>query len=118
MSLKKNVNEQFIYLNYIRQGYNDFVEFKREVENVINNQAEYKDIVIDFTGSKVIYSSEISLIVRILNSFKGTARFLRVVSNPDIHNMLMSTNINQLENFSIYNNQKAFAEQLKGMLNK
>ena len=117
MSLKKSVTEQFIYLRYVRKEYKDFSYFKRELENMLSSSVGNRDVVVDFTGSTGITSSEIGLLVRLTNKFKGTARFLRIVGTEQITKTLKSTNVHKLENLTIYTDQKEFVEQVKKVAN-
>lgn len=113
MPLKKRILSQFIYLHFIREDYKDFTLFKRELENMLSQSVGDRDIVIDFTGSSGITSSEIGLLVRLINHFQGTARFLRIVGTEKTIATLKSTNIQNLENFMIYEDQKAFLDEVK-----
>ena len=113
MSIKKSVTEQFIYLRYVRKEYKDFSLFKRELENMLSSTVGDRDVVVDFSGSVGISSSEIGLLVRLINKFRGTARYLRVVGTEQITKTLKSTNIHKLENLTIYNDQREFVEQVK-----
>ena len=113
MSLKKSVTDQFIYLRYVRKEYKDFSYFKRELENMLSSSVGDRDVVVDFTSSTGITSSEIGLLVRLINKFKGTARFLRIVGTEQITKTLKSTCIDKLENLTIYTDQKEFVEQVK-----
>ena len=117
MSLKKSVTDQFIYLRYIRKEYKDFSHFKRELENMLSSSVGDRVVVVDFTGSTGITSSEIGLLVRLINKFKGTARFLRIVGTEQITKTLKSTNVHKLENLTIYTDQKEFVEQVKKIAN-
>jgi len=118
MALKKRTTEQFIYVNYQRDNYKDFNDYKRELENMLSTTVGDRDVVIDFTGSSGVSSSEIGMLVRLINKFKGTARFVRVVGNEFVTKMLKSTNIQKLDNFLLYDNQKAFVDQVKKVAGK
>ncbi len=113
MSLKKRTLAQFVYLNYIREDYKDFNSFKRELENMLSLEVKDRDVVVDFTGSGGIVSSEIGLLVRLINHFEGTARFLRIVGSEKTLSSLKSTNIQNLKNIMIYDDQKSFLEEVK-----
>lgn len=116
MSLKKKTNNQFVYLSYVRESHQDFKRFKRELENIANTVVSSKDVVIDFTGSNEISSSEIGIMVRVLNKFQHTPRFLRIVGNERILKTLESTNIHNLDNLSLYQDQKSFFDELKRII--
>ena len=113
MTLKKRITGQFLYINYTRENFKDFNDYKRELENMLSVSVGDRDVVIDFTGSSGVASSEIGLLVRLINKFKGTARFVRVVGNEFVTKMLKSTNIQKLDNFLLYDDQKAFVDQVK-----
>ncbi len=115
MPLEKKILNQFVYLHHVREDYKDFNVFKRELENMLSVTVGDKDVVVDFTGSSGIVSSEIGLLVRLINHFKGTARFLRVVGTEKTINILKSTNLQNLDNFMIYKDQKAFLDEVRKM---
>jgi anti-anti-sigma regulatory factor len=116
--LKKKVTDQFVYLSYIRKDFKDFDHFKRELENMLSATTGTRDLVIDFTGSTGIVSSEIGLLVRLVNLFKGSARYLRIVGSDKTLSMLKSTNIQNLENIMMYEDQKQFFDEVKKLANK
>lgn len=117
MPLKKRILDQFIYLNYVREDIHDFNRLKRELENMLSVVAGDRDVVIDFTGCSGISSSEIGLLVRLINHFKKTARFVRIVGSDKITATLKTTNIHTLPNFMIYESQKAFLDEIKKLKN-
>lgn len=118
MPVKKSTTDQFIYIGYKRENYDDFNHFKRELENMISSAVGDRDVVVDFSGSTGIASSEIGLLVRLINKFKGTARYLRIVGTEQITKTLLLTNIDKLGNLTIYKDQKEFVEQVKKISDK
>ena len=113
MPVTKSTAGQFIYIRYKRESFEDFNQYKRELENMISSEVGDRDAVVDFSESSGIASSEIGLLVRLINKFKGTARYLRIVGNEEIAKTLLLTNIDKLGNIIIYKNQKEFVEQVK-----
>lgn len=101
-------NAQFSYIAYRREGYKDAENFRRQLESELAEPASMKDIVVDFTGFKVLSSSEIGALVRVLNRLQGTTRSLRIVVTPSIGKTLESTNLARLPNLVIYPDQEAF----------
>jgi anti-anti-sigma regulatory factor len=113
MPVKKSTTEQFIHIRYKREDFEDFNQFKKELEDMINSEVGERDVVVDFSESSGVASSEIGLLVRLINKFKGTARYLRIVGNEQITKTLLLTNIDKLGNLIIYKDQKEFDEQVK-----
>ena len=113
MPVTKSTTDQFIYIRYKRENFEDFNQFKRELENMISSAVGDRDVVVDFSESSGVASSEIGLLVRLINKFKGTARYLRIVGNEQITKTLLLTNIDKLGNLIIYKDQKEFVEQVK-----
>ncbi len=118
MPIRKKIIDQFVYLSYVREDHKDFIHFKRELENMLSLEIGNKDVVVDFTGSDGVTSSEIGLLVRLTNTFQKSARYVRIVGDEKVVNTLKSTNIQDLKNFMIYNNQQAFFDELKKLKHK
>lgn len=114
MTVKKTITEQFVYLSYKRENYNDYTIFKRALENVMGASVKEKDVIIDFVDSTSIASSEIGLLVRLINNFKGTARYLRIAGSEQVTKTLLLTNLDKLGNVTIFRDRKEFLKKLKG----
>ena len=113
MPIKKKVTDHFTYISYTRESYNDVTGFKRALENLLGKTAADRDVVVDLSASSGVSSSEIGLLIRLLNSFKGTARFLRIVGNEQITKTLLLTKIDKLGNLVIYKDQEEFVKKVK-----
>ncbi len=103
---------QLVYISYHRQEFKDSDQLKK----VLGNQASTlidKDVVVDFSSCNSLTSPEIGAVVRLLQAFQGSTRYLRIVTNPDVRKTLESTNVIKLQNLVIYDNQQQFIEEVK-----
>ncbi len=111
MSVKKSLFNNVIYIRFIRQDYQDSSLFRNELEStsVLNGA---KDIVIDFTGSVLLTSSEIGMLICLVKELKETDRRIKLIVTPLISTALESTNMQNNKNVIIYNDKESFIKDL------
>ena len=112
MPISVSEHEHLVYISYHRQEFKDSERLKRTLGNQMSALSQ-KDVVLDVSTCNSLTSPEIGSIVRLLQIFQGTARYLRIVTNPEVHKALEATNVMRLENFVLYKSQKQFVEELK-----
>jgi hypothetical protein len=114
MPLKRKEYPDFIYFWYHRQEFRDSVSLKRELSDVMLHHSETRDIVIDFAACNGLISSEISVLVRLISLLNGSPRFVRIIVNPKVRIAIQAVNLQKLQNFVVYDDQKKFIEAVKG----
>jgi hypothetical protein len=113
MSIDKKETEHLVFISYSRSGYKDIEEFKRELNNLSSSTLSGKDIVVDCSSCKYMTSPEIGALIRLVNNFQKTERFLRIIPSEELYKTLKSINLQNLEHLVIYENKKAFTDHLK-----
>ena len=113
MGIELKEYKDFAYFRYHRLKASDFTDLKRKIDELLLSVSEKRDIIFDFSSCNGLISAELTAVVRVLNAFKGTTRFLKIVGNPKVVASIKSVNLGRVENLVIYPNQKAFVEALQ-----
>jgi len=113
MALKKTEYKDFVYVWYHRQDFRDSVTLKRALGDLQLSAGEQRDVVVDCAACNGLISAELTALVRMLNSLRGTPRFLRLVVNPRIASAIEAVNLHRQENLVMYKDQKSFIEAVK-----
>jgi hypothetical protein len=58
-------------------------------------------------------SPEIGAIIRLVNNFNKTERYLKIIPSEELYKTFISINLQNLEHLVIYENKEAFVDQLK-----
>ncbi len=109
MSVKTSILNNVIYIRFNRKDHRDSEQFRKELESpaVLENS---KDIVIDFTGSILLTSSEIGMLLSLTTVLDGTKRQLKLIVTPMIATALEDTGIQGLKNVSVYSEKELFID--------
>lgn len=107
MPLKSLEKPGYIYFAYCRNGFCDFLEFKRAVETMANKNGEQRDIIIDLTIAGPLTEWELSVLANIVKRFQGTNRYLKIIIDESKRAKIESTNILRAGNVSIHSNIKS-----------
>jgi len=109
MSFEKYDGDEFLFIRYSQNSVSD----KENLKNVLAAESiagRQRDTVVEFTGTTIIYSVEIGMIVQFLKTLPGTGRFLRLVASSYVCEMLATMNIHRIPNLILYNNIDAVRE--------
>lgn|GEM_PF-3078182 len=68
---------------------------------------------MDCTSCKYMTSPEIGAIIRLVNNFNKTERYLKIIPSEELYKTFISINLQNLEHLVIYENKEAFVDQLK-----
>ena len=102
----------FLYGDYSRSKIS---EFKRSLENALTNRAySRKDLVINFSANSNLVSGEVAILTRIMGTFQGTQRKLKVLAQSGAKAMVERTPLGKLDNLEVYVNKEVLLTNLKG----
>jgi len=106
MAFKKMETPKYTYILYVRQDNEDMAKLKKALNNLTGgaHTEGTKDIIIDFSSTIPIYSTELGAIVIASKRIKTFKRNIIMLVRSDVKKMITSTNIENLKNLIIREN--------------
>jgi len=99
MPFKQYETPKYHYILYVKKSSTDLNKLKTTLNSLTSGiNTEAKDIVVDFNGSKLIYSNEIGVLIHAVKNLGGSQRRLIVITTPTIKKIIDSTNMPKVHN--------------------
>jgi hypothetical protein len=109
MSLIKIDTDGVFLVRYRQDSVRDMDELTKDLEREKYN-TKFRDTVVEFVNTAMIYSSEIGILVQFANSLPD-GRTLHIVTSTYICEMLTTMNINQIEHLTLHDNLEWMRER-------
>jgi hypothetical protein len=103
----------YTYIRYVREGYHDLDCLKKELAGLVPAGSEQKDVVIDFSESDFIVSSEIRVIVTLLRRLGKSAVNVHLIASLKVKQVLLSNNLQKVAGFFIYDSLQQCTDRIK-----
>lgn len=114
MPTKRVETSLFVLFVYKRQSEQDLDALRAEVGLLARDPANLKDIVIDFSSCSMVLTAEISLIIELLKSVRGTSRHIRLVPSVDLRKKLELLRIDKSSHLKMYHDRRSFLKECIG----
>jgi anti-anti-sigma regulatory factor len=114
MALKRIDLEEVLLIKYKEDDFADHENLKITLM-AESPTAKPRDVILEFTGTAMIYSAEIGIIVQFLKTLPGTGRTLRLVAPGNACEMLIAMNINKIPNIVLYRDLDEVQECFPGV---
>jgi MFS superfamily sulfate permease-like transporter len=112
MSIKISHAPDYTVITYIRESYLDVDALKKMLARLALSGSEVRDIVLDFSASDFIVSSEIRMIVNLLKSLQKSSAALHCIIAEKNRKILLSGNLDRAEGLFMYDTIQQFHSKL------
>ena len=102
MSVTKLDKPSFIFLAYFRGGTNDFLELKKTIIDIAENDPSQRDIIVHWDKNASILEDEIEVLSKVHKLLHGKRRYLKILANKLVKKKLEARGGFDRENLSIY----------------
>lgn len=119
MSIKISRNEHFTYIVYERTEQGNYDEIRNAMQELLTAPPQaLRDVVIDVTRCKLLFSPELGAIAKVLSYVAKSEKYLRIVAGPEIIKMLESQAFTKIKWLVIYEGLEKFLEEVKKSVDK
>jgi anti-anti-sigma regulatory factor len=103
---------EYTYISYVREGYRDLEQLKQDLADIVRTSPGQSNLVIDFSESDFIVSSEIRVIVSLLRKLNKSATRVHLIASSKVKQVLLASNLEKVAGFFMYDDLRQCMDRL------